>query len=275
MKALLQLSLIISSLFLLSGCAVSKHKNIVYNKETTLSLNVFSPEEATKPAPVLLYIHGGSWVHGKKSTYNFFGKGMARKGVVAVIIDYRLSPNADNRGMAMDVASSLKWVKENIAAYGGDPERIFVSGHSAGGQLAALVAIDDRYFDSLKIKNPVKGTVLIDAFGLDMYRFLNESNYNRNVYLSVFSKDSSNWKSLSPQYILHENMPPFILFVGGRTGGAIISSNNAFYSSLQKFQPAAQLINVKGTAHIGMIFRFYNPRKKAYGQIINFMNTVK
>jgi len=267
--------LFIMLVLLFAGCGVARQKNIVYNKETKLSLNVFSPKGNKEPKPVLLYVHGGSWVHGKKSTYNFLGKRMARKGVVTVITDYRLSPDANNDGMAMDVASSLKWIRENIASYGGDPNKIFISGHSAGGQLAAQVAMNDHYFDSLHIKNPVKGTILIDAFGLDMYTFFNESNYNRKVYLSVFSEDPLMWKKSSPQYGLHANMPPFLIFVGGKTGGSIIRSNNAFYSALQKYQPDAKLIIVKGTRHIGMVFRLYNSKRKMYRDITDFMASVK
>jgi pimeloyl-ACP methyl ester carboxylesterase len=95
---------------------------------------------------------------------------MARKGVLTVIIEYPLSPEAQYQQMATASAKAVQWVKENIKGFGGDPDRIFVSGHSAGGHLAALISIRPEYFDSLSLPNPIKGLILIDAAGLDMYR---------------------------------------------------------------------------------------------------------
>lgn len=264
------------TLLILPACSfrsVKKSKNIIYSLESNLSLNVFSPKKVNtkEPKSVFLFIHGGSWDAGKKSTYNFLGKGMARKGIVAVIIDYRLYPRTNYEGMAMDAATAVKWVKQNIATYGGDTSKICVSGHSAGGQIAALIATDNRYFDSLKIKNPIKGTILIDGFGLDMYKFFKNYNYNKEVYQSVFTKDTMNWKNGSPIYRLHQGMPPFLMFLGEKTNSNIIIGNNDFLSEVKKYQPDATIRIVPRKRHLGMIFSFYNSQKKEYKQIIDFM----
>ena len=264
------------SLLFFSSCSfrpVSKSKNIIYSPKNNLSLNIFSPKQKhiKKPAPVFLFIHGGSWRAGKKSTYNFLGKGMARKGAVAVIIDYRLYPRTNYEGMAIDAATAVKWVKQNIAGFGGDTNKIFVSGHSAGGQMAALIATDNLYFDSLKIKNPITGTILIDAFGLDMYSYFKNYRFNMEVYQSVFTKDQDNWKKGSPLYHLHKGMPPFLLFLGGKTNTNIIVGNNDFLAELKKYQPETAINIVPRKRHIGMIFSFYNSHKKEYRQIIDFM----
>lgn len=191
--------------------------------------------------------------------------------MVTVIIDYRLSPAADYKGMAADVAMALKWTKENISSYGGDPGKIYISGHSAGGQLAALVATDNSYCSALGIQNPVKGAVMIDAFGLDMYHYFNTTPAAPPGYYLVFGRDSAAWKSASPAYHLHRGMPPFLLFAGGKTYAAIKTGTAAFYAALKPYQPSVQLIEVPHSRHIGMIFSFLNPRKKAYRQIIGFM----
>ena len=252
---------------------IRRKKNIVYDPAQQLSLNVFAPENKKQPKEVLLFIHGGSWVHGKKSTYNFLGRGMAHKGVVTVIMDYRLSPRTGYDGMAMDAATAVQWIKAHIAEYGGDPDRIFISGHSAGGQIAALVATDNSYFDSLKIKDPLKGVILIDAFGLDMYDYLSRNPYP--LYLNVCTNNKNTWKKGSPINHLNKYQPPFIMFLGGKTYPDIIKGNNEFYASLKRYQPSAQLITVSGERHVGMIFSFLNPRKKAYTQIIDFMKATK
>jgi acetyl esterase/lipase len=261
---------------LLSSCAslhTQQKKNIVYSKDQALTLNVYSPKRKTIDTKnVLVFIHGGNWTTGKKSMYRFFGKGMAKKGIVAVVIDYHKYPTVTYPAMAMDAAQSLKWVKENISSFGGDTNKIYVSGHSAGGHLAALIATDKTYFDSIKINNPIKGCVLIDAFGLDMYSYLKrEEKYNYDVYRSIFTKDENQWKKGSPFFYLHEGMPKFIMFVGGRTYPGIVNDSNTFLLELKKYQSDAQLITVPRKRHAGMIFSYINPRKISYGQILEFM----
>jgi acetyl esterase/lipase len=276
MKSLSIYSFIFLSISALFGSctrqAISISKDITFSTENKLKLDVYAPKKINTPKKVLVFIHGGSWKNGEKATYKFFGKGMSRKGVVTVVIDYRLYPLTTYEGMAADAATAIKWVKQNITVYGGDTNKIYVSGHSAGGNLAALVATDDHYFDALKMKNPIKGTILIDAFGLDMYKYLlkNES-YEKEVYHSVFTNDTANWKLGSPAYHLHRGMPPFLMYVGGKTYPNIVTGSYDFLAALKKYQPDAYITTVPGKRHAGMIFSFLNPHKKAYKEIIDFM----
>ena len=261
--------------FLLPGCflkRVTKIKNQPYDTINDLKLDVYTPRKSQSPKKILVFVHGGNWIHGKKSIYKFFGKGMARKNIACVVISYRLSPRTDINGMGNDVATAIKWVKENSASFNGDPNNIFVSGHSAGGHLAAMIALDDYYFEKLNMKNPIKGTVLIDAYGLDMFNYLSHSNSPRDtMYKRVFTDTQDNWKKYSPTYHLGKNKPDFIQFVGGKTNGIIKVMNNEFYNELKKYQPDAPLIVVKRKRHVPMIFQFYNPYAKSYRDILNFI----
>ncbi|MFL5763187.1 MAG: alpha/beta hydrolase [Bacteroidia bacterium] len=262
---------------LISGCSryfSTPHPDILYSKENDLKLDVYSPRNQQQPGNVIVFFHGGNWATGSKKLYRFLGRGMARKGIVAVIADYRLSPAANYKGMAMDAASAVKWVKDSIHRYGGDPNKIFVAGHSAGGQVAALISTDCSYFDSVDICNPIKGCVLIDPFGLDMYSYLKRNGkYKYDLYRSVFTKDSAEWKAGSPQYHLRQGMPPMIVFRGGQTYPNIKFETKHFHEDLIKYQPDAKMIIVPGKRHAGMIFSFANPRKVAYRQIKDFMKT--
>ncbi len=251
---------------------VSKHKNSVYDAAHDLKLDVYSPRKADKPKEVLIFIHGGNWRSGKKSLYRFFGKGMARKGIVSVVIQYRLSPLTDYDGMAKDAALAVKWVKENISSYKGDSTKLFISGHSAGAHLAALIVTDKHYFKDLNMENPIKGTILIDAFGLDMHKYLTVSqNPKDSIYYPIFSKNPETWKKASPIFHLRKDMPPFLMFVGTKTYPAIKMTTDYFLKALQPYQPNTPLIEVNGKRHAGMIFQFYNPRKKAYKDVLGFI----
>jgi acetyl esterase/lipase len=271
----IRLPLLLSYFLLLSSCAfksVTKSKDITYNAEHKLQLDIYSPKKTSRPKEVFVFIHGGRWNSGRKEQYKFLGDRMARKGVVTVVMDYRLSPLIAYRGMTADVASALKWVKENITSYGGDSNKIFVSGHSAGGHLAAMVSADNSYFDSLKIPNPIRGTILIDAFGLDMFKFLSNDKYEKDkTYYAMFTSTPQTWKDGSPIYKLREGMGPFLIYVGGKTYPSITESNNDFLSAIKKYQPDTQLITVKNKKHVAMISQFLNTGNRAYKEIIKFM----
>lgn len=274
------LILCLSSL-LLPGCAfksIKRSKNISYvNAEAdglsdSQQLNIFAPRKITSPKEVFVFIHGGSWNKGRKSQYNFLGSRLARKGVVTVVLDYPLSPKVTYNGMTTAVAKAVKWAKENIGRYGGDPEKIFVSGHSAGGHLAALVSIRDEYFDSLKMKNPIAGAILIDAAGLDMFGYLSEENFAEDhTYLKTFTKNPVYWKDATPLYHLHSGMPPMLIYRGSKTYPSIIKSHEKFIKALGSFDPHPHYHILKNKKHVGMITQFFRTWNPRYGEIISFM----
>ena len=265
-----------------AGCAfksVSRHKNFVYvsadnNKGLAAQkLNVFAPHKAKAAKPVFIFLYGGNWNSGNRKLYSFFGNRLARKGIVSVIADYPKSPKANYNDMAIDVATAVKWVKENIAAYGGDSNKIFISGHSAGGHLAALVTVKNTYFDSLGLKDPIKGLILIDGAGLDMYGYLKDENFEEgHTYLNTFTNDPAQWKAASPLYFLHNNLPPMLIYVGGKTYPSISESNEKFVKALPDFNAKFEYKILKGKKHVPMIFQFLNSYNKHYKEIVDFMN---
>jgi acetyl esterase/lipase len=126
-------------------------------------LDVYSADDA-KNRPVVFWIHGGGWQTGDKTDVQIKPRVFVERGFVFVSTNYRLVPHVEMGVLTRDVAKALGWVHKNIAGYGGDPGRIFVMGHSAGAQLAALLCTDDRYlkaegvpFDVLKGCVPVDG----------------------------------------------------------------------------------------------------------------------
>lgn len=108
-------------------------------------LDVYVPAAAVEKAPVLVFFYGGSWQSGSKDDYAFVGQAFAAQGFVTVLPDYRLYPEAAFPGFLEDGAAAVAWVRDNIAAYGGDPRRIVLAGHSAGAYNAAMLGLDPRY----------------------------------------------------------------------------------------------------------------------------------
>jgi acetyl esterase/lipase len=250
-----------------------RKKNITFDATHKLKLDVYIPEKVESPRPVFVFIHGGRWKSGKKSQYKFLGRRMANKGVVTVIPDYRLSPRTEYRGATTDVATALKWTKDHISDYGGDENMIYVAGHSAGGHLAALVSLDKDYFDSLNILNPVSGTILIDAFGLNMYGYLSDERLKKHrTYYAMFGRNPDGWKDGSPLFHVSQSMKPFLIFVGTKSYPIIYESNKEFFEAVRKCQPDSRPIIEMKKKHIPMMLQFYNSENRGYEEILRFLS---
>ncbi len=131
-------------------------------------LDIYAPEGAER-LPVVFWIHGGGWQTGDKKDVQIKPRVFTERGFVFVSTNYRLLPHVEMGVLIRDVAKSLGWVHNNIGKHGGDPGRIFVMGHSAGAQLAALICIDNRYLKEEGITLGVlKGCVPVDGDTYDL-----------------------------------------------------------------------------------------------------------
>ena len=120
---------------------------------------------------------------GDKSSVQQKPQAFVDRGFVFVSTNYRLLPHVDMETIIRDVAKSLGWVHTHIAEYGGDPKRIFVMGHSAGAQLAALISIDDRYLKSEGVPFDVlKGCVPVDGDTYDVPAIIETAETRRRVH---------------------------------------------------------------------------------------------
>jgi acetyl esterase/lipase len=131
-------------------------------------LDVYAPPGA-KSLPVVVWIHGGGWQAGDKAEMKEKPQALTQKGLVFVSVNYRLEPKVTMGELVRDVAKSVGWVHGHIAEYGGDPQRLFIMGHSAGAQLAALLCTDERYFQELGLSFAmVKGCMPVDGDTYDV-----------------------------------------------------------------------------------------------------------
>lgn len=145
-------------------------------------LDVYSPPGA-KNLPVVFWIHGGGWQTGDKTSVQKKPQAFMDKGFVFVSTNYRLLPNVDMGTIVRDIAKSIRWVHEHISAYGGDPERILVMGHSAGAQLAALICTDDRYLKAEGLSLAIiKGCVPVDGDTYDVPAIIETAETRRRVH---------------------------------------------------------------------------------------------
>jgi acetyl esterase/lipase len=145
-------------------------------------LDIYAPDGA-KDLPVVFWIHGGGWQTGDKKDVQIKPRVFNERGFVFVSTNYRLLPQVAMEVLIRDVAKSLGWVHKNIAKHGGDPSRIFVMGHSAGAQLAALLCIDDRYLKAEGVPFSVlKGCVPVDGDTYDIPAMIVTAELRQTVH---------------------------------------------------------------------------------------------
>ncbi len=270
------LSAISGVLLLTTSCMyrpIVKDKSVTYDPSTGMKMDVYAPKKKGEAKEMMVFVHGGNWNSGKRNTYRYFGRKMARKGIVTAIIDYRLAYGTGFANMAEDVAMSVKYLQEHATEYNGDAKKTFVSGHSAGGHLAALVSLDDRYFKKAKVQYPAKGMILIDAFGLDIHDYLSRQEYaTDSIYYPTFTKKPEKWTEGSPVHYLHKGMPQILMFTGEKTAVGITRDNYNFWSKAKDIQTGLKIITVPGKRHAGMIIQFVNSGNRNYDRILKFIH---
>ena len=185
-------------------------------------LDVYAPAGA-RNLPVVFWVHGGGWQSGDKSMVALKPAAFMAAGYVFVSINHRLLPGVDMGTIVRDVASALGWVHRNIATHGGDPTRLFVMGHSSGGQLAALMCTDDRYAkaEGLPLR-AIKGCVPVDADTFDIPAIIEVAETRARVHhlplptyghRQKFGDDPAKHRDFSAVTHVARNkgIPPFLL----------------------------------------------------------------
>lgn len=262
------------------GCAfksVQRSKNISYVQANSnlglpeTQLNIFAPRKAEN-LPVLIFFYGGSWKSGKKEMYSFLGNRLARRGIVAVITDYPLNPDFQVPAMEKAATQAVLWTAENIQAYGGNVDQIFVSGHSAGGHLGALVAVKGSNFERLGKENPLKGAVLIDPAGLDMYSYLVEKSEGEGKkYTNAFTTDPELWKQSSPIFFLEKGQIPMLILEGEETYPSIQAGRERFMKEVDSKELPIELRIYPKKKHIPMITQFFWTWSKGFDDVLEFI----
>jgi acetyl esterase/lipase len=159
----------------------SVRRDLAYGPGGRHKLDLYIPDGLTAPAPILLFWYGGSWQSGSKDIYRAFGQAFASQGIVTVVADYRLYPEVKYPAFIEDGALAVRYLRDQASSFGGDPARLFLSGHSAGAYIAAMLAVNGAYLKSVDLEPyairgvigiagpydflPLYDPALIDIFG--------------------------------------------------------------------------------------------------------------
>ncbi|MCO7627033.1 alpha/beta hydrolase [Pseudomonas fluorescens] len=149
-------------LLVLTGCSPVKVLNaltpddtfhsttgIAYGDDPRQKLDVYVPRQPLKDAPVVVFFYGGSWNSGARGDYAFVGEALASRGIVAVLADYRLYPQVRYPLFLEDSARAVAWTRAHIREFSGNPQRLYLMGHSSGAYNAAMLALDPSLLNAV------------------------------------------------------------------------------------------------------------------------------
>jgi len=241
------------------------------------ALDVYAPDKVVgKKNKVLIFIHGGAWKGGSKDSprHRSVGKAFASNGIVAVLINYRVWPETKYYGMAEDCAKAFAWVEKNIEQFGGDKNEIYISGHSAGGHLAALITTDSSYLmtQGFPALTPIKGCILNDPFGLNMLEYLAPGNpVDALLFNIIFTDLPSEWKKGSPYYHIENDQVRYYILYGGATMPSVMEQAKAFYDRNRYLNNSIEMHMIPFRSHIPMLGVFTRKKGKNLKKVVHFI----
>ncbi|MEQ1769271.1 MAG: alpha/beta hydrolase [Devosia sp.] len=211
-----------------------------------LKLDIYGPENPTGPSPVVMFIYGGAWERGNKEGYEFAGRAFAANGYVAVVPNYRLYPDVRYPDFLEDNAAAVKWIEDNIASYGGDTSRFFLSGHSAGAYNAVMLGLEKSFLRDYGVTMPIRAIAAISG-PYDFYPF--EYDQVRNTF-----DNTDNPEGTQPVNLVTPGLPP--IFLASGTSDPIVRMQNT-KTLAQKLLASGDWVTEKyydGFGHLEPVF---------------------
>jgi acetyl esterase/lipase len=273
------------------------------------TLDVFSPRAGASRCPVVIFVHGGTWMYGDKNLYGLYrnvGRFLAKNGVVAVMINYRLSPRVKHPEHARDVARAYAWTRRNIGKYGGDPAKIILAGHSAGGHLASLVATDETFLKdpALKLSDRDRKALRGVASVCGVYRIPDPPEFKKmasvivpmlvarsapkewvgvltpllmaasdklNPFEMVFGADRDVQKKASPLNHVHKGLPPFLLMNSEWEVPGLKAMADDFAAALKKVGDRVEHKQIADCTHRSILLRLHSAEEEAGKTLLDFV----
>jgi acetyl esterase/lipase len=231
-------------------------------------LDIYRRAGASK-RPVVVFIHGGAWVRGDRNQYPFLGNRFAREDAVVVIPSYRLAPKHKFPTQAEDAAAALAWVVRNISNYGGDPNRIILAGHSAGGHLAALLATNPKYLAAHGLKPEVIKQVAALSGVYDL------TGLEGRAQGRVFPQDEASLIDASPVRHVRKDVPPFHITYCQWDYAILPQQARDFHATLQKAGARTELIYVPGENHISEMTALVKPNDPTAALVVRLIRALE
>lgn len=233
-------------------------------------LDIYQPASA-KGAPVVVSFYGGALTAGDQSEQTYVGERFTAHGYVTVVVNYRLSPGVSHPAHVEDAAAAVAWVRKNIEKYGGDPSRIFLTGHSAGAYLLTLMLPDPRYLAVYGLKpSDIRGAAPVSSF---FYIERKEVAPARPKH--VWGADSATWKAASPGSYVRRDVPPLLLLYADGDEAWRREQQTDFAAALRAAGNAdVETMMIEGRSHLSVWYEMENGEEATARAILKFFSKV-
>jgi acetyl esterase/lipase len=228
--------------------SIKWQSDMAYGADPRQKLDIYMPREAIGALPVVLFVHGGSWQEGNKNGYSFAGRALAAQGFMTLVMNYRLHPKDRYPAFVEDVALALRWAADNAKPLGGDPDKIFVMGHSAGGYNIAMAVLDERY---AAMRPKLSGVVTLAG----PFDFL---PLDSPATIKVFG-GLVDLPATQPINHVRADAPPFLLLHGSADKTVFPRNATALDKALREAGASSTLKMYEGLSHVGIILALSKP----------------
>ena len=232
-------------------------RDVIYDPAHKLALDVYRPSDA-RNAPVVVFFYGGSWKSGKRQWYRWAGEALAKRGMVVVIPDYRLWPTVKLDGFMQDAAHAVAWTQAHAGEYGGNPDDLFVMGHSAGAHIGALLATDAHWLDAVGMQ-PRELAGFIGLAG--PYDFLPLKDPD---FIDMFGSTHAAQLQSQPVHFVDGDEPPMLLLQGTTDKVVWPRNTESLARALRKENETVVVKLYPDIGHLAILFSISKPlRSKA------------
>jgi arylformamidase len=243
---------------------ITAHRDIAYGSGTWQRLDVFTPENASAKSPVLVFLHGGGWMTGYKEWGGLMAPGVIASGAILVAPTYRFAPAHRFPVFLEDCLDAMAAIRERIATFDGDPDRIFVSGHSAGGHLAAMVALRrDLWAGRVSgLRGALPVSAILDLAHPDPA----PGSLEEAVYLHILAKAEDD-VAASPVSLVDQADVPFSFAWGEHDTERVRRSNTLMDERMSAAGKAHESICYPGLDHFGTHLALADPAHPWYASL--------
>ncbi|MCC4618822.1 alpha/beta hydrolase [Xanthomonas cassavae CFBP 4642] len=239
-----------------SRAGIIAHPNQVFDTTHGLALDVYQPQGVVN-APVVVFFYGGTWKRGSRADYRWVGRALARQGVVAMVADYRKYPQVGLQGFMTDAAGATAWGYRHAQAYGGDPKRLAVMGHSAGAHMAVLLGTDARWLHA----QDLKPRQLCGVVGLaGPYDFLPMTDPE---LVEIFGDAPAAQRQSQPVEYVGGDEPPMLLLHGDADRVVELENSSSLQKALHRKGGVAEMKVYPGMGHMGIVLALRKPPQRS------------
>lgn len=231
--------------------AAAPERNLAFGEGPRRMLDVYPATTGAK-RPVVVFVYGGGWDAGRRQDYDWVGRAFAAQGFVTVVPDYRLVPEVSFPAFLEDGAAAVRWVRDNITRYGGDPDRIVLVGHSAGAYNVVMLGLDRRWLDAAGVpQSAIRGVVGL-AGPYDFYPW--DADASRNAFGQYPEPLET-----QPVTFARPDAPPLLLLHGAVDGTVRARNTQRLDARMQAAGGRVEAKIYPGVDHRGIVLALSRP----------------